>query len=310
MAQGRAKIILYVSQNSANTPSQVMTATAQELERAGITAGAISQHLGSRRRETEVAKFSTAPGAAVLLNYQALTEGTDIPLIDCVILGRSTQSESTIIQMVGRGLRKAEGKDDCLVLDYSGRKDMDSIIHYWRLDEPREKGGPRPSRTGTPGRAEMLELSVRFARRISLWGGAQIEYNWFKPFEKRPMMALPLWNDPGQPERYVTVEPLPGGEWRVSNISLLQAGPSPVSRRQARAPNEDEALRQVRSLLGEKAALLQRNATWRANPPSEPQCRAWQSLNPGSDALPATAGEVSDSIAKERFLRRIAPELL
>ena len=310
VAQGRAKIILYVSQNADRTPLEIMTATAQELERAGITTGAISQHLGPRRRETEVAKFSAAPGAAVLLNYQALTEGTDIPLIDCVILGRSTQSESTIIQMIGRGLRKADGKENCLVLDYSGRKDMDSIIHYWRLDEPKEKGAAKPARTETPAPSEMLELSVRFAKNISGWGSARIEYNWFKPFDQRPMMALPLWNDPGQPERYATVEPLPGGEWRVSGISLLNAGPSQISRRQSRAPDEEEAARQVRSMLGENAARLQRDAPWRANPPSDTQLKAWKSLHPGSEAPPATSGEASDAIAKQRFLRRVAPELV
>lgn len=310
VAQGRAKIILYVSQNAGHTPLEVMTATARELAQAGITTGAISQRLGARRRETEVAKFAAAPGAAVLLNYQALTEGTDIPLIDCVILGRSTQSESTIIQMIGRGLRKAEGKDNCLVLDYSGRKDMDSIIHYWRLDEPREKGAGRPPKTAAPTPAEMLELSVRFAKNISHWGHAQVEYNWFKPFDKRPMMALPLWSDPGQPERYVTVEPLPGGQWRVSHITLLNAGPSPVSRRQTKVPNEEEAVRQVRSMLGDNAHRLQRNAPWRVHPPTEAQIKAWKSLHPGSDALPPTSGEVSDSIAKQRFLRRVAPELL
>lgn len=310
VAQGRTKIILYVSQNTVNTPLQVMNRTAEELERAGIAAGAVSQHHGSRRREAEVAKFVAAPGAAVLLNYQALTEGTDIPMVDCVILGRSTQSESTIIQMIGRGLRKAEGKDDCLVLDYSGRKDMESIIHYWRLDEPKEKGAGKTAQVQKTNPSEMLELSVRFARQVSLWGSAQVEYSWFRPFEKRAMMALPLWTAPGQPERYVSVEPLPGGEWRVSNISLLDRGPSPVSRRQARASGEDEALRQVRSLLGENAGLLQRDAPWRAKPPSDGQRKAWRSLNPGDGAPPETSGEMSDAIAKQRFLRRVAPELV
>jgi DNA repair protein RadD len=49
-----------------------------------------------------------------------LTTGFDAPLVDCVVLVRPTMSPALYVQMVGRGSRIADGKSDCLVLDYGG----------------------------------------------------------------------------------------------------------------------------------------------------------------------------------------------
>ncbi|KNC69466.1 hypothetical protein SARC_18023, partial [Sphaeroforma arctica JP610] len=45
------------------------------------------------------------------------TEGTDIPSVDCLIMGRPTKSSVLFQQMIGRGLRLHPGKENCLVLD-------------------------------------------------------------------------------------------------------------------------------------------------------------------------------------------------
>lgn len=53
----------------------------------------------------------------VLCNVNLFTEGFDAPETDCVVLLRPTQSRSLWSQMIGRGLRTAPGKTDCLILD-------------------------------------------------------------------------------------------------------------------------------------------------------------------------------------------------
>ncbi|KND03194.1 uncharacterized protein SPPG_02251 [Spizellomyces punctatus DAOM BR117] len=53
----------------------------------------------------------------VLINCGIVTEGVDIPAIDCVILARPTQSSVLLQQMLGRGLRTYPGKTHCLVID-------------------------------------------------------------------------------------------------------------------------------------------------------------------------------------------------
>ena len=61
----------------------------------------------------------------LLFNVAILTEGFDCPTINCVMLTRSCSSKSTMIQMIGRGLRPiVEKKDmwmekiDCMVMDF------------------------------------------------------------------------------------------------------------------------------------------------------------------------------------------------
>ncbi|KAF2998947.1 hypothetical protein E8E13_006726 [Curvularia kusanoi] len=53
----------------------------------------------------------------VLLNCGVFTEGTDIPNIDCVLLARPTKSRNLLVQMIGRGMRLHEGKENCHIID-------------------------------------------------------------------------------------------------------------------------------------------------------------------------------------------------
>ncbi|KAJ3126412.1 hypothetical protein HK098_007545 [Nowakowskiella sp. JEL0407] len=55
---------------------------------------------------------------SVLVNCGIVTEGVDIPNIDCVLLARPTASSVLLQQMIGRGLRLCQGKEDCLLLDF------------------------------------------------------------------------------------------------------------------------------------------------------------------------------------------------
>lgn len=53
-------------------------------------------------------------------NVGIYTEGTDIPRIDCIALLRPTRALGLYMQMVGRGLRPHESKNNTLVLDFGG----------------------------------------------------------------------------------------------------------------------------------------------------------------------------------------------
>lgn len=53
----------------------------------------------------------------ILINCGVFTEGTDIPNIDCIILGRPTQSRNLLVQMIGRGMRLHPGKKNCHIID-------------------------------------------------------------------------------------------------------------------------------------------------------------------------------------------------
>jgi superfamily II DNA or RNA helicase len=55
--------------------------------------------------------------SSLLINNLCLTEGFDLPELDLVANFRPTKSAALYIQMIGRGLRTAPGKTECLVID-------------------------------------------------------------------------------------------------------------------------------------------------------------------------------------------------
>jgi len=85
------------------------------LRQRGIEAGHADGSTGKFRAGT-VDAFKNGD-LRVLCNVNLFTEGFDAPETDCVILLRPTQSRALWCQMIGRGLRTAPGKTDCLILD-------------------------------------------------------------------------------------------------------------------------------------------------------------------------------------------------
>lgn len=83
---------------------------------AGISAACVSGETPLEERKY-LYKALHAGDIHVLTNVQVLTEGFDSPLVDCVIMARPTQSRALYIQSIGRGLRLAPLKNDCLILD-------------------------------------------------------------------------------------------------------------------------------------------------------------------------------------------------
>lgn len=59
----------------------------------------------------------------VIFNVRVLSTGFDYPGIDCIILGISTASMALYYQILGRGVRIDNGKEDCLVIDLAGNVD-------------------------------------------------------------------------------------------------------------------------------------------------------------------------------------------
>ena len=71
-----------------------------------------------------------------LVNVSVLTTGFDAPHVDLIAILRPTASLSLYQQIVGRGLRLFEGKEDCLVMEFAG--------NCYDLYQP-ELGDPKPN---------------------------------------------------------------------------------------------------------------------------------------------------------------------
>ncbi|MCE8016431.1 DEAD/DEAH box helicase [Halomonas sp. MCCC 1A17488] len=97
-----------------------------------------------RERERLIAAFK-ARELKYLVNVAVLTTGFDAPHVDLIAILRPTESVSLYQQIVGRGLRLAPGKGDCLILDYAGNP--------WDLYAP-EVGSPRPASDTEPVQVE------------------------------------------------------------------------------------------------------------------------------------------------------------
>lgn len=87
------------------------------VEVCGITPALVTSATDTRERESILQRFSegTLP---VLINCAVLTEGTDLPITDCIIMTRPTCNANLYVQMAGRGLRKHSNKEYCLIIDF------------------------------------------------------------------------------------------------------------------------------------------------------------------------------------------------
>lgn len=92
-----------------------------EFCKAGIDARALVGSTSAHERRALLEAFANGE-FPVLVNCAVLTEGADIPSIDCVLLARPTLSRNLFSQMIGRGMRLSPqtGKKDCLILDLVG----------------------------------------------------------------------------------------------------------------------------------------------------------------------------------------------
>jgi superfamily II DNA or RNA helicase len=89
------------------------------LRDAGFTAEMLSGETPADERARVLEAFRRRE-VQILCNAMLFTEGTDLPLVSCIVIARPTLNPGLYVQMVGRGLRPDIGKDDALVLDVVG----------------------------------------------------------------------------------------------------------------------------------------------------------------------------------------------
>ncbi len=91
---------------------------------ASLIPGAVVVSQKTANRSKIIEDF-TARKIKCLVNCMIFTEGTDLPLIETIIIARPTQNVSLYTQMVGRGLRKYLGKRYLTLIDLVGVSKMD-----------------------------------------------------------------------------------------------------------------------------------------------------------------------------------------
>ncbi len=110
LARDRRTIAFCVTVNHARNLSRALNAV-------GVPAGIVHGAMTSADRAKALAEFREGR-IQVIANVAVLTEGFDDPGVSCIAMARPTRSEGMYAQCVGRGTRLAEGKQDCLILDF------------------------------------------------------------------------------------------------------------------------------------------------------------------------------------------------
>ena len=114
----------------------------------------------------------------VVCNVGTLTTGVDWD-VRCISLVRPTKSEMLYVQIIGRGLRTAPGKSDCLILDHSDttlRLGFVTDIHHSELDrgEKKKPSPPAPKWENEDGfirKREVIEHDAAELEELRTAGG-------------------------------------------------------------------------------------------------------------------------------------------
>ncbi|MBT5231220.1 MAG: helicase, partial [Methylococcales bacterium] len=133
-----SSVIKHWKEKAADRKTVVFCATVNHAQhvcdafnQSGVNAVIIHGQMSKKERKQQLHEFEQG-AAQVIVNVFVLTEGYDYTPISCVVLLRPSSFKSTLIQMVGRGLRTVDPlefpeviKKDCIVLDFG----TSTLIH-------------------------------------------------------------------------------------------------------------------------------------------------------------------------------------
>ena len=132
---------------------------AELIEQQGVSVACVTGATAQTQRDQILHDFKLGKIRCVT-NVGVLTTGFDHPGVDLIAMLRPTMSPGLYVQMAGRGLRVAEGKRDCLVLDFAGNVREHGPITAVKPPRKAKKGeGEAPSKD-CPECGEIVAASV------------------------------------------------------------------------------------------------------------------------------------------------------
>lgn len=177
-----------------------------ELNMRGVSCEVITGETPRERRDDIIGRFKRRELQAIS-SCEVLTTGFDAPVVDIVAMVRATLSPSLYVQIVGRGTRIAEGKTNCVLLDYG-----DNVGRHGPIDavvvRPKKGDGKAPVKCCPQCAAEVP---------ISLLECPHCGYAWPPPEPKTKLKdkasadAVLSWQKEEEPPRKEAVGSV---EWR------------------------------------------------------------------------------------------------
>ena len=104
-----------------------------QFEQLGIECGYIDGNTPLEERD-EIGKRFNKGDLKLVSSVGCLTTGVDWD-VRCIVLARPTRSEMLFVQIIGRGLRTAEGKENCLIIDHTDTHEKLGFVTDIHYDE-------------------------------------------------------------------------------------------------------------------------------------------------------------------------------
>ena len=125
-----------------------------------VPGAAVVSGKSSKKERTRVIEGFKDGSIKTVFNVGVLVAGFDHPALDCIVLMRPTRSIMLYVQMVGRGVRIAEGKTHCNVIDLTST--VKSLGRVETIEIKRGEGEPWDlvSETGTWHARELYSWAV------------------------------------------------------------------------------------------------------------------------------------------------------
>lgn len=269
----------------------------------------------------------------VLVNCGVYTEGTDIPNIDCIVLGRPTRSRNLLVQMIGRGMRLHPGKKNCHIIDLVSSLETGIVttptlfgldpselvdkasVSDMRCLKERQTAAPDKEKEAfaqSPGQKEVADKAVTFTDYASVLdliadtsGEMHIraisQYAWVQVGPNRFVLSAPSGS-------YIRLERMPdssGPQFRALEVRALPPG---VSKAPYAAPREiltaltfSDAVHGADRYAADAFphTFIHRHQYWRSLPPTQGQLNFLDRLL-GDGPMPSklTKGRVADMITR------------
>lgn len=149
----------------------------------GITAEVLTGETDPAVRMSIFARLESGK-LKIVVAVDVISEGTDIPAVGAIIFARATASLGLFLQMVGRGLRLADGVEYCILIDHVG-----NVL--------RHRGGPDTPRTWSLSRRDRKASAARDAIPLRVC----LNVECMQPYEKH-LDGCPYCGQPApEPER-------------------------------------------------------------------------------------------------------------
>lgn len=156
--------------------------------------GAVAVTADTKNRAGLINKFTNRE-IPVLVNCMIFTEGTDIPLVETIMIARPTSNNSLYTQMVGRGLRLYPGKEKLTLIDLVGTTGKANLCTAPSLLGVDIQDVPKSEQEEIQGdlfdlpelimqKVDCVESWIRNIEIVNIWAKGQVydthNVNWFK----------------------------------------------------------------------------------------------------------------------------------